>query len=94
MALSVPQQQFVKDTGRASQIVLDIYGLLTQLDVLWAGTPNYDALITQGEIDATPALAGQGLTATTLGDAEFALASIKTTVTNALPALTVVARLK
>jgi hypothetical protein len=84
-------QDFVSDTAKACKALLDQYGALQQLNVLWAGSPDYDALITQGEIDEVPSFAG--LTATQLADAEFALASIKDTITNALPALTVLSNL-
>lgn len=91
--MNASHQNFISDSGNAAQKLLDMIGELQQLDVLWAGSPNYDALITQGEIDTVPTFTGAGLTTTHLADAEFALASIKTTLTNALPALTVLARL-
>lgn len=84
-------QNFISDTSQQCQKLLDMYGDLSQLNVLWAGSPNYDALITQGEIDTVPSLAG--LTTTHLADAEFALATIKDTISNALVALTVLANL-
>lgn len=86
-------QNFVSQTAYRAKIMLDQYGPLSQLNVLWAGAPNYDALITQAEIDSVPSFAGAGLTTQTLADAEFALATIRTTIENALPSLTVLANL-
>jgi hypothetical protein len=87
-------QNFVSDTSKVAKTLLDeLYSKMVQLDALWAGAPNYDALITQGEIDEVPSFLGAGLTTTHLADAEFALATIKNTITNALPALTVLANL-
>jgi hypothetical protein len=87
-------QNFISNTSNVTKTLLDdIYSKLVQLDTLWAGSPNYDGLITQGEIDEVPSFVGAGLTATQLGDAQFALATIKNTMTNAMPALVVLANL-
>lgn len=73
--------------------MLSRLGPLLELNTLWAGSPNYDALITQAEIDSVPAFVDAGLTAQELADGLFALAVIKDTINNALPALTVLARM-
>lgn len=91
--MNASHQNFISDTSNAARKLLDMIGELSQLDVLWSGTPNYDGLITQGEIDTVPGFTGAGLTTTHLADAEFALATIKGTLNGALPALTVLARL-
>jgi hypothetical protein len=84
-------QDFISDSAEQCKALLDLYGPLVLLNVLWAGSPNYDALITQNEIDEVTSFAG--LTAGQLADAQFAMATIKDTITNALPALTVLANL-
>lgn len=83
----------ISRTGQASKTQLDQIGTLSQLDVLWAGAADYDALITQAEIDEFPSFVAAGLTAAQLGDALFALATIRNTINNALPALTMLANL-
>ena len=93
MALTTAEANFISRSGGASKALLNLYSELVQLDQLWAGAPNYDTTITQGDIDSIPSFAESGLTATVLGDAEFALAGIKTAITNALTALTVMANL-
>jgi hypothetical protein len=84
-------QNFISQSGAQAKKLLDMYGDLQQINVLWAGSPDYDTLITQGEIDEVESFAG--LTAAQLADAEFAMATIKDTITNALPALAVLSNL-
>lgn len=84
---------FISRTGQASKTQLDQIGTLLQLDVLWAGAADYDALITQAEVDEFPSFVAAGLTAGQLADALFALATIRNTINNALPALTMLANL-
>jgi hypothetical protein len=86
-------QNFISDVSNKCKTELDIYGDLAQINVLWAGSPNYDALITQIEIDTVPSFLGAGLTTQQLADATYALEQIRTILTNALPALTVLANL-
>lgn len=93
MAMSAVHQNFISRTSYTSKRLLDLYGELQQLNTLWAGVPDYDAEITQGEIDTVPSFLDAELAYQTLADAEFALASIMTTITNALPALTEIAAL-
>jgi hypothetical protein len=93
MALSSAEANFISKSGASAKTLLDLYGELVQLDQLWAGAADFDATITQGDIDSVPSYTQSGLTATVLGDGEFALAGIKTAITNALPSLTVLANL-
>lgn len=94
MALSAAHANFISKTSGISKALLDqTYSLLIQLDALWAGTPDYDTLITQANINTVASLLGAGLTTTNIADALFALAAIKTSITNALPAFTVMASL-
>lgn len=93
MAMSSAHQNFVSDEGRLAKVFLSEYGDLAQQNVLWAGTPNYQNLITQEEIDSVPSFLGAGLTKPQLTDACYALEQVRTLLTNALPALTVLAKL-
>lgn len=91
--MNTRQQSFIRDSQTESDFMLSRLGPLLQLNTLWAGSPNYDGLITQQEIDSVPEFVAAGLTVQELADAEFALATIKDTINNALPALTVLAKL-
>lgn len=91
--MDAPLSNFVSRAGNYARAELDLYGDLTQQNVLWAGTPDYDARITQQEIDSVPAFAAAGLTAQQVADAVYALEQIRGIITNALPALTVLAHL-
>lgn len=93
MAMSVAHQNFISRTSYTSKRLLELYGELQQLNVLWAGSPNYDAEITQQDIDSVPSFADAELTYQTLADAEFALATIMGNITSALPALAEMAAL-
>jgi hypothetical protein len=93
MAMPQVQQNFISRSSYTAKRLLDMYGELQQLNVLWAGAPNFDGLIDQDAIDTIPSFSDSELTTQTLADAEFALATIMGTITNALPALTQLAAL-
>ena len=93
MAMSSAHQNFVSDEGRLAKKFLDEYGDMVQQNVLWAGTPSYSTLITQEEIDSIPSFAGAGLTKQELADACYALEQMRTIMTNAMTALTVMSKL-
>ena len=86
-------QNFVSKTAQLSREQLARYGDLAQQNVLWAGSPDYAERITQEEIDSVPSFAQAGLTAAQLADAVYALEQIRGVMTNALPALAVLAQL-
>lgn len=90
---SAVHQNFISRDAQLAKKLLDLYGELQTQNTLWAGTPNYDAEITQAVIDSVPSFLESELTTTTLADARFAMATIMTTITNALPALTEMSRL-
>lgn len=91
MAFTQAESNFVSSSAQTAKALLNLEGQLDQLNVLWAGSPGYNTSITQGDLDSVASFSG--LTTTQLGDAEFAMATILTTIKNALPALTVVANL-
>lgn len=86
-------QNFISDESGLAKRILAEYGELSQQNVLWAGTPNYDELITQEDIDSVVTLAGAGLTTTQLADACYALEQVRGILTNAMPSLTILAKL-
>jgi hypothetical protein len=86
-------QDFISRCGNYAKDELALYGDLAQQNVLWAGSPGYNARITQDAIDEVPSFAGAGLTAAQVADAVYALEQIRGIITNALPALTVLANL-
>ena len=93
MPMSAAHQDFISKTSNEANRLLDFLSEETQLNVLWAGTPNYQTLITQEEIDSVESFAGAGLTVQNVADAQYAMASIQTAVTNALVALTILGNL-
>lgn len=93
MAMSAAHQNFVSNTAIEARKLLDFFSEETQLNILWAGAPAYQTAITQAEIDSVPSFAGAGLTMQNLADAQFIMASINTSIQNALVALTVLANL-
>lgn len=82
---------FVSRSGSAASTLLALEGALDQINVLWAGSPNYQAQIDQAGLDSVTSFSG--LTVQELTDAEFALATVLNTIKNALPALTVLGTL-
>ncbi len=93
MSMSAAHQNFVSNTAEQARELLKFFAEETQLNVLWAGAPNYQAAITQAEIDSVSSFAGAGLTAQQLADAQYAMEQVNTTIENALVALTVLANL-
>lgn len=87
-------QNFISVTGREARAQLDRYGDLTQQNVLWLGTPDYDTRITQEGIDSVASFADAGLTLTQVADAVYALEQIRGIMTAAMPELTVLAGLR
>jgi hypothetical protein len=87
MTMPTSRQQYISFVANRARIMLGEFGPLAQTDVLWNGTPDYDTLITQAEIDTVPNLADAGLTVQQLADAIYALSVIKSTIFDHLPAL-------
>lgn len=85
---------FISNTSNRAKTQLGEYGELTQQNVLWAGTPDYATRITQEGIDSVPSFADAGLTKQQVADAVYALEQIRGIMTNAMPALTVLAGLR
>lgn len=90
MAVVSSEQNFVSNSANAAKTLMILYGLLVELDALWAGSPNYSSTIDDNFLSTH---GFSGLTHQTLADAEFTLATIKTNIGNQLPALSILATL-
>lgn len=87
MTMPSAHYTFLRDGRSAAQAMLQQLGPLLELDTLWNGTPNYDGLITQAEIDSVTSLYEAGYTTTEIADAFYALSLIKTAITDHIAAL-------
>jgi hypothetical protein len=86
-------QNFISRMGADAKTLLDLYGPLTQQNVLWSGSPAYNTDLTQEKIDGEPRLAEAELTVQQVADTAYAMEQVRTILTNAMPALTVLANL-
>lgn len=93
MAMSAAHQNFVSNTSILARQLLQYQAMEQQLNILWAGAPNYSTAITQAEIDSVPSFAGAGLQKQTIADAQYAMANLNTAIQNAIVALTTMANL-
>lgn len=84
---------FVMKSSISAQALLALYGDLSQLNVLWAGSPDYQHGITQTDLDSYPAFEDCGLTVAQLTEVEYAIGQIVGLLTNKLPDLSVVANI-
>ena len=94
MALAAPQQNLITNVGIVSRALLDLQDDIEQIDILYNGTPDWDTLITDQEIDGVPSFAAVGLTAQGVADAIYQLNQVRTIVNSGnLPALVLLAQL-
>ena len=91
--MNAPQQNLVSKTGQLCKQLLEMKGVIDQIDVLYSGTPNWDDLITQGEIDEVPSFLETGLTAINVADAVYILKLVRDNVNSNLVAMTMLANL-
>lgn len=84
---------FVMKSSIAAQALLDLYGDLSVLNVLWAGTPDYAHEITQDDLNSVPAFADAGLTVAQLTEVEYAVGQLVALITSKLPDLSVIANI-
>ncbi len=87
MSIPAAHNTFLHNARSAAQALTQQIGPLTSIDALWAGAPNYDALITQAEIDSVTSMLESGYTIAEITDALYALAVIKGVILDHLPAL-------
>ncbi len=90
--MDAPLKSFVEGVGNQARQQLEQYGALTVQNTLWAGTPNYNALIDATAIATEADFVAAGLTEQQLTDAVYALELIRVTITNALAALSILAQ--
>lgn len=93
MTMPAAHQNFITNNKANAQRLLDFFGEEEQLNILWAGSPNYQNTLTQEEINDVVSFAGAGLTTQNIADGQFAMATINGIIQNALVALTVLANL-
>jgi len=92
--MEAPQQNMISNTGKAASIALEqLFPLVQQIKTLYSGTPNWDALITQAEIDSVPSFQAAGLTKADLNDAIYCLGQMNIEVTTRLTAIIMLANL-
>ncbi len=84
---------FVNKSAIAAQALLDLYGDLSQLNTLWAGTPDYQHGIVQADLNSVPAFADCGLTVAQLTEVEYAIGQIVGLLSSKLPDLSVLANI-
>lgn len=94
MALTNAEASFINRNAQAAKTLLDLYGELIQLDQLYAGAADFDASITQGDLDSVATYTQSGLTTTVIADAQFGMSAIRTSITNMLAALSVLANVQ
>lgn len=90
MAMIPAVERNLKASANTARALLALYGELSIQDTLYAGAANYDAAITDEALGQSGAF--QGLTAQAVADAEYAKATILSTLQNALPALSILAQ--
>lgn len=91
--MEAPQQNLISNTGKATRVILGLLEAINELDVLYNGSPQWAALITQPEIDSVPSFHAAGLTTTNIADAIYNLKLIKVQAESNLPALIILASL-
>lgn len=82
-------KNFIDKAAWLTRQLLDMYGDLAIQNTLWTGTPNYTTVIDDTYLQTEAEYVAAGLTDTTLTDAIYALEVIRSAITNALPALSV-----
>jgi hypothetical protein len=78
------QMNFVSKTANQARLFRAAFALSEELKTLYSGTPNWEALITQAEIDSVPSFAALGLTKAQLDGVIYSLGVINTQLTNYL----------
>lgn len=93
MAMQNVEKNYVSTESNIIKILLSQYGDMSQQNVLWAGSPDYQHSITQDDLNSVPSFMDAGLTTQQLADASYAVEQIRGILTAQLPALTVLAKL-
>jgi len=95
MALTVEQENLIVKVGVICAKLLEMQTDMIQVNELWNGSPDWDTLITDENIQAMSSLAGVGLTKTKLADAIYQVELIRQQIlTGNLPAVVLLAQLR
>lgn len=89
--MNAPQQDLISRTGRVCKQLLDLKGTIDQIDVLYSGSPDWDSLITQPEIDEVASFLQANLTVANVADTIYILKLIRDNVNSNLPAMVMLA---
>ena len=92
--LGSQQQNLISKTGLVCKDLLELMGTIERIDILYSGTPNWAALITDREIATVPSFVAAGLTAQRVADAIYQIKMVRNQVTTGnLPTLVLMAEL-
>lgn len=91
--MNAPQQNLITTAGKLCAQLLVMKGAIDQIDVLYSGSPNWDDLITQPEIDEVASFLQANLTVSNVADAVYILKLIRDNVNSNLPAMVMLANL-
>lgn len=91
--MNAPQQDLISKTGRVCKQLLDLKGTIDQIDVLYSGSPDWDSLITQPEIDEVASFLQSNLTVGNVADAIYICKLVRDNVSSNLPAMVMLANL-
>lgn len=85
--LTAKQQDHISRLGQLAQLFVDIRNDLHLQNYEWNGAPNFDADITQDEIDAIPSFAAAGLTLADVTEANYICAVLLPLIDDKMPNL-------
>lgn len=91
--MNAPQQDLISKTGQVCKQLLTLKGTIDQIDVLYSGSPNWDDLITQPEIDEVTSFEQANLTVANVADAIYICKLIRDNINSNLPAMVMLANL-
>lgn len=93
MALTNPQIAHINNLAEIARVLEAKYTLMELMNYQWAGVPNFDADITQAEIDAIPQFFEQNLEVADLQEINYIVANLLPLVAARLAQVVKVARL-
>jgi len=88
-----PTQNFVNLVSEIAKKEIELRALILKADTLYNGDPNWDALITQEDIDTVAAYVAAGITPQRIADVIYAAKVADTAVAGNLPSMFVLASL-
>lgn len=91
--MDAPQQDLVSRVGTLCKQLLEMSGEVEQIDVLFNGDANWDALITDATIANVPSFDAAGITAANVADAIFILKTARAAAYSNLPAVVIMGNL-